>query len=81
MSRLNKKKEIGMEWISVEDNPPEKGITVMVYLKSEIMTLGYRPILRERERLWQLYGDMHKITDLDYDIPLYWMHLPEPPKQ
>lgn len=70
-----------MEWISVEDNPPEKGITVIIYLKSEVMTLGYRPILRDRERLWQLYGDMHKITDLDYDIPLYWMPLPEPPEK
>jgi hypothetical protein len=69
-----------MEWISVEDNPPPKGITVLLFLKSDIITLGYRPILRERERLWQLYGDMHKLTDLDFDTPLYWMPLPEPPK-
>jgi len=69
-----------MGWISVKDNPPEKGITVIVFLKSQITTLGYRPILRDRELLWQLYGDMHKLTDLDFDVPLYWMPLPEPPK-
>jgi hypothetical protein len=67
-----------MEWISV-DTPPEKGITVILFLKSGIITLGYRPILRDRELLWQLYGDMHKLTDLDFDIPLYWMSLPSPP--
>ena len=67
------------EWISVKDNPPEKGITVLVYLKSEIITLGYRPIRKDKELMWYLYGDMAKITDLDYDIPLYWMPVPEPP--
>ncbi len=66
-------------WISVEKDPPEKGITVLVYLASEVITLGYRPISK-KELLWQLYGDMHKITDLDYDRALYWMPLPEPPK-
>lgn len=68
-----------MEWISVKDSPPLKGITVLIYLKSEIITLGYRPILLERELLWQLYGDMKKITDLSNDEVLYWMPLPEPP--
>jgi hypothetical protein len=68
-----------MDWINVKENPPEKGITVILFLKSEVITLGYRPILRDRELLWRLYGDMHKITDLDVDIPLYWMPLPEPP--
>lgn len=70
-----------MEWISVKDSPPLKGITVLIYLKSEIITLGYRPILLERELLWQLYGDMKKITDLSNDEVLYWMPLPEPPKK
>ncbi len=69
-----------MEWISVKDNPPEKGVTVIVYLKSGVMTLGYRPKLKERELLWQLFGDMNAITDLNVDLPLYWMPLPEPPK-
>ncbi len=69
-----------MEWISVKDNPPEKGVTVIVYLKSGVMTLGYRPKLKERELLWQLFGDMNAITDLNLDLPLYWMPLPEPPK-
>ena len=67
------------KWISVKDNPPEKGITVIVFLKSGVTTLGYRPILRDRELLWQLYGDMHKLTDLDFDMPTHWMPLPEQP--
>ena len=70
-----------MEWRSVKDNPPAKGIAVLLFLKSEIITIGYRPKIKERELLWQLFGDMHMITDLNVDIPLYWMPLPEPPKK
>ena len=80
LNKINQTNNIEQSWISVEDNPPEKGITVIVYLKSEVITLGYRPILRDRELLWQLFGDMAKITDIDVDTPLYWMPLPEPPK-
>lgn len=69
-----------MEWISVKDRPPEKGITVIVFLRSDIITLGYRPKNKDRELLWQLFGDMDKITNLNIDEPLFWMPLPEPPK-
>lgn len=66
-----------LEWISVKKKLPEVGQAVLVCLKSDIVTIGY--LKKEGEKtVWQLFGDMSSITELQYDQAHYWMRLPAP---
>ena len=59
-----------MKWISVKDSLPQEDVRVLVYLKS---TRNYTKIDTDRllDEIWVRWGS---------DV-VYWMPLPEPPKE
>lgn len=62
-----------MEWISVKEDLPLLNTDVLVFDKSNKIFIAYRK---------SLYGIWHWVdADGEESDVLYWMPLPEPPKE
>lgn len=70
----------GCKWISVEDRLPECKQDVLMYFDTGNMAAGFWHDGDETITFWCAYTDDGWFTDCDCE-PLYWMPLPEPPKE
>ena len=68
------------QWISVEDRLPECKQDVLMYFDTGNMAAGFWHDGDETITFWCAYTDDGWFTDCDCE-PLYWMPLPEPPKE
>lgn len=59
-------------------NKPEFGKAVLCYLKSGLITIGYRVKVKNGVD-WQMFGDLN-ISIGTNDTITHWMPLPIPPK-
>ena len=66
-----------MEWISVKDQLPEKDVQVLAYMLLDNIQGISTAIYYKNEDHWEIENCLY---DNCYDIPTYWMRLPEPPK-
>lgn len=66
------------DWIDIDLKRPELGVAVLICLKSDLVTIGYRAP-KNGSVFWQLYGPIEDIIDLKEDSLKCWMPLPEPP--
>lgn len=69
-----------MEWISVSDRLPERKQDVLMYFDTGNMAVGFWYDGDETITFWSAYTDDGWYTDCDCE-PLYWMPLPETPKE
>lgn len=69
-----------MEWISVSDRLPERKQDVLMYFDTGNMAVGFWYDGDETITFWSAYTDDGWYADCDCE-PLYWMPLPEPPKE
>ena len=65
-------------WISCAERLPEFKQDVLMYFENN-MAVGFWCDSDEEETFWCAYTDGGWYTDCD--MPLYWMPLPEPPKE
>lgn len=70
----------GGKWIGVEDRLPECKQDVLMYFDTGNMAVGWWYDRDEVITFWSAYSDDGWYTDCDCE-PLYWMPLPEPPKE
>lgn len=70
----------GGKWISVQDRLPECKQDVLMYFDTGNMAVGWWYDRDEVITFWSAYSDDGWYTDCDCE-PLYWMPLPEPPKE
>jgi len=75
-----------MDWISIKDRLPEIDESVLVVrkflgLKGQVPPSTYVEIAYRTGRNWVADSDEYKIARNRHTDPLYWMPLPEPPKE
>lgn len=68
------------EWISVKERLPECKESVLMYFDTGNMAVGYWFEKDEDLSFWSAWTDDGWFADCDCE-PLYWMPLPEPPKE
>lgn len=73
-------KNDGGKWISVNERLPECKQDVLMYFDTGNMAVGWWYDRDEVITFWSAYSDDGWYTDCDCE-PLYWMPLPEPPKE
>ncbi|MBR5291695.1 MAG: DUF551 domain-containing protein [Clostridia bacterium] len=76
----SKEKEKKLTWISVNDRLPERKQDVLMYFDTGNMAVGFWYTGDETITFWSAYTDDGMYADCDCE-PLYWMPLPEPPKE
>ena len=70
----------GGKWVSVSERLPERKQDVLMYFDTRNMAVGWWYDRDEVITFWSAYSDDGWYTDCDCE-PLYWMPLPEPPKE
>ena len=70
----------GQRWIPVTERLPERKQDVLMCFDTGNMAVGWWYDRDEVITFWSAYSDDGWYTDCDCE-PLYWMPLPEPPKE
>jgi hypothetical protein len=65
------------EWISSKERLPEDGQSVLVLLGDDYYVVAHRD---KNYPTWVVTWNGHAVYD-EQDEPVYWMPLPDPPKE
>lgn len=68
-----------MNWINIDKSKPELGIAVLIHLKSDYISIGYRKEV-DNKVFWQVFGDIIETINNTDEIT-HWMPLPEIPNK
>ena len=74
------------KWIPVEERLPDNEQSVFVVrkflgVKGQVPPSTYTEIAYRIDDMWYAYSDEYKIARHRHTDPLFWMPLPEPPKE
>ena len=68
-----------MEWISVKDKIPEKGVDLILCIEGEVY-VGALSEIEENYFLTYEYENYYFFGNPNFEKVTHWMYLPKPPK-